>query len=47
VCSVRYVEVKAALEVARVWQYLGPNSEVETLLDRVLAMLWRLTHVRE
>ena len=37
-------EVKAALEVARAWQYLGTLAEVDGLLDRVLAMLWRLTH---
>lgn len=37
-------EVRAAMEVAQAWGYLGSNPEVETLLDRVLAMLWRLTH---
>jgi four helix bundle protein len=39
-------EVRAALEVARAWEYLQSNSEVEVLLDRVLAMLWRLTRAR-
>jgi len=39
-------EVRAALEVARAWEYLGPLAEVDVPLDRVLAMLWRLTQVR-
>ena len=39
-------EVRAALDVARAWDYLGPQTEVDALLDRVLAMLWRLTHAR-
>jgi len=39
-------EVRAALEVARAWGDLGPTPEVDALLDRVLAMLWRLTHGR-
>jgi len=37
-------EVRAALAVARAWGNLAPDSGVEALLDRVLAMLWRLTH---
>ena len=39
-------EVRAGLELAQVWQHLGPLPEVEALLDRVLAMLWKLTHGR-
>jgi hypothetical protein len=37
--------VRAALEVAVAWGYVDAMSlaEVEALLDRVLAMLWRLT----
>ena len=36
-------EVRAALEVARAWGHLGPCADVEVLLDRVLAMLWKLS----
>ena len=39
-------EVRAALAVARAWGNLEPVAGVEALLDRVLAMLWRLTHGR-
>jgi four helix bundle protein len=39
-------EVRAALEVAQAWEYVGSSPEAEALLDRVLAMLWRLTHAR-
>ena len=37
-------EVRAALAVARAWGNLEPVAEVEVLLDRVLAMLWKLTN---
>jgi four helix bundle protein len=37
-------EVRAALAVAQAWGSLAAVSEVDVLLDRVLAMLWRLTH---
>ena len=37
-------EVRAALAVARAWGCLDRVAEVEVLLDRELAMLWRLTH---
>ena len=37
-------EVRAALEVARAWGHLEASPAAEALLDRVLAMLWRLTH---
>jgi len=42
------LESKVALEVAIGWGYVDP-TEVEAplaLLDRVLAMTWRLTHPR-
>ena len=39
-------EVRAALEVARAWGMVGAAPEAEAELDRVLAMLWRLTHPR-
>ncbi|MBI4911137.1 MAG: four helix bundle protein [Acidobacteria bacterium] len=37
-------ELRAALDVARAWGEIPPAPEVEGLLDRLLAMLWRLTH---
>jgi len=37
-------EVKAALDAAMSWGWLEPSAELLTLLDRVLALLWRLTH---
>ena len=40
-------EVRAALDVARAWGMVGAAPEAEAELDRVLAMLWRLTHRRE
>ena len=39
-------EVRACLDVADAWGYLEPTN-VEAaleLIDRILAMLWRLTH---
>ena len=39
-------EVHAALAVAQAWGNLGSRTEIDSLLDRVQAMLWRLTHVR-
>lgn len=36
-------EVRAALEVARAWGMIGAEPEVDSLIDRVCAMLWRLT----
>jgi four helix bundle protein len=41
-------EVRSALETARAWGYLDAESSGEplALLDRELAMLWRLTHRR-
>jgi four helix bundle protein len=39
-------EVRAALALARAWSFAAPAqlAAPEALLDRVLAMLWRLTH---
>ena len=41
-------EVRAALSVAQAWGYIGADvvAPANVLLDRVLAMLWRLTHPR-
>ena len=41
-------EVRAAIEVGKAWGYLDTRTvaAVEALLDRLLAMLWRLTHGR-
>lgn len=41
-------EVRATLQVAMAWRQFDPAalSGVLTLLDRVLALLWRLTHVK-
>lgn len=36
-------EVRAALDVARAWKAIGSSPEADALLDRVCAMLWRLT----
>jgi four helix bundle protein len=39
-------EVKAALEIARSWEWVSEDESKPALelLDRVLAMCWRLTH---
>ena len=39
-------EVRAALAVAQAWGYVDAEAgaKATALLDRVLAMLWRLTH---
>lgn len=39
-------EVRAALEVAQAWGMVDLAPAVEAELDRVLAMLWKLTHPR-
>ena len=41
-------EARAALAVAQAWGYVNSEtySAASTLADRVLAMLWRLTHPR-
>ena len=40
-------EVRAALEVAQAWGSIDTAQVAEAEIDRVLAMLWRLTHRRE
>jgi four helix bundle protein len=39
-------EVRACLDVANAWGYLEPSQLQQALdfVDRILAMLWRLTH---
>ena len=37
-------EVRQCLRVAQAWGYVEPAAESLGLLDRVLAMAWRLTH---
>jgi four helix bundle protein len=37
-------EVRAALLTAVAWGWLSDPSEALALLDRLLALLWRLTH---
>jgi four helix bundle protein len=39
-------EVKAALAVAASWGWIGEATEPLAILDRLLALLWRLTHGR-
>jgi four helix bundle protein len=41
-------EVRGALTVATAWGYLTDEAlaETRTLIDRELALLWRLTHAR-
>ena len=39
-------EVRAVLDVARAWGMVGAAPAAEAELDRVLAMLWKLTHPR-
>ena len=41
-------EARAALRVAVTWGYFSEAlaAEAEQLLDRVVAMVWRLTHAR-
>jgi four helix bundle protein len=37
-------EVRAALQVAEAWGYVGDVAAVRQTLDRLLALLWRLNH---
>jgi len=37
-------EVRAALNVARCWGWLPEAAAAFTVLDRLLALLWKLTH---
>ena len=39
-------EVKAALELARAWGWIDEAHAPREILDRLLALLWRLTHPR-
>src|SRR5689334_991400 len=39
-------EVKAALELACAWGWVEDTEEPNRILDRLLAILWRLTHPR-
>ena len=41
-------ETRAALQLALAWDYVDPGAarEVDELLDRILAMLWRLCRRR-
>ncbi len=38
-------EVKGALAVAEAWGWLDEAARARQILDRLLALLWRLTHV--
>jgi four helix bundle protein len=37
-------EVKAALHVARAWGWIDQSDSALVVMDRLLALLWRLTH---
>ena len=39
-------ELRNALRLAIAWKYCPPQDELLALLDRELAMLWRLEHPR-
>jgi four helix bundle protein len=41
-------EVRAALSVAHAWGYIDSSraQQADEILDRILALLWRLTHTR-
>ena len=39
-------EVKSGLELAEAWGWLADTSGPRRTLDRLLALLWRLTHPR-
>ena len=39
-------EVKGALDVACAWGFIEQAREPREILDRLLALLWRLTHSR-
>jgi four helix bundle protein len=41
-------EVRTALHIARAWRYIEPAAVAgaERLADRLVALLWRLTHSR-
>jgi hypothetical protein len=37
-------EVKAALDAAEAWGWIEQRGDERELLDRLLAVLWKLTH---
>ena len=39
-------EVLAALDVAECWGWIGDTTKARAILDRLRALLWRLTHER-
>ncbi|MBZ0233780.1 MAG: four helix bundle protein [Deltaproteobacteria bacterium] len=39
-------EAKAALDIAERWGWIKATAELRTLVERLLAMLWRMTHPR-
>ena len=39
-------EVKAALHTARAWGWIDGSERALAIIDRLLALLWRLTHPR-
>ena len=39
-------EVKAGLELAEAWGWARASDELRSYVERVLAMLWRMTHPR-
>ena len=39
-------EVKAALQLARAWGWIEEARAPSAILDRLLALIWRLTHPR-
>ena len=40
-------EVKACVDLAETWGWIDDTREIRGLLDRQLALLWKLTHPRE
>ena len=40
-------EVKAALELAQAWGWIEGAREARAILDRLLALLWRLTQPKQ
>ena len=40
-------EVRACVDLAETWGWIADTREVRGLLDRELALLWKLTHRRD
>ncbi|KAB2911600.1 MAG: four helix bundle protein [Kofleriaceae bacterium] len=40
-------EVKAALDVAERWGWIKASDALRAYVERLLAMLWRMTHPRQ